>query len=167
MKIEHRDILNHLRQGGLNDVTFSRYDLSTGIDHDKQLDFILKEALQFLLLCHQSHLETILASSEPTHRLYLITIQFQDQSLSNLFIDASKVNDQQFKKEIEIVSTDGLYHFNSADERGFHSNFIQPGNYQPEYNEASLDNIWLSNLTYQIYDSIQENKIIHFGGGEI
>lgn len=164
MKIEHQDILKYLRSRKFGEVTFSRYDIATGLECEKQFDFILKEALQFLLLCHQSHLETIFASHEPKHNLCLITIQFHDQSLSNLFIDGSTVNDQEFKKQIEIVSKNGLYRFNSADERGFSSNFIRPGNYYPDYNETSLDNIWLSNLIYQIKESIEKKKIIHLGG---
>lgn len=164
MKIEHQAILEQIKQGKIGDITFSRYDLSTGIDYDKQLDFILKEALQFLLRCHQSHLETLFASYEPTHQIYLITLQFQNQSLANLFLDASSVNEQHFKKQIELVSTNGLYQFNSADTRGFSSNFIPAGNYQPNYNETSLENIWLSNLIYQIHDSINKKQIIHFGG---
>lgn len=164
MKVEHEDILEQLHQGDMGDVTFSRYDVATGIEYDKQLDFILKEALQFLLLCHQSHLETIFASYEPKNQIYLITMQFKNQSLSNLFIDASDINNQNFKKTIEIVGTNSLYQFNSADERGFASTFIQSGNYLPDYNETSLENIWLSNLIYQIHDSIQHKKIIRLGG---
>ncbi|MHC5269848.1 hypothetical protein ACYSNO_11840 [Enterococcus sp. LJL98] len=164
MKIEHQDILEQIKNKRIGDVTFSRYDLATGIESKQQQQFILKEALQFLLLCHQSHLETIFASHEPQQQIYLVTMQFQDQSLSNLFIDGSPVNQQKFVKKIEIVGTNSLYQFHSADERGFSSNFILPGNYFPDYDEASLDNIWLSNLVYQIHDSMNQKKIIHLGG---
>ena len=52
-------------------VKVSQVDLST-----KSIDFILKEALQFLFLCHQSNLETLYASHESTQKIYLITLQF-------------------------------------------------------------------------------------------
>ena len=164
MKIEHQDILEQIQNETIGEVTFSRYDLATGIDTEKQLDMLLKEALQFLLLCHQSHLETIFASYEKKHHIYLITMQFQNQSLANLLIDGSSINQLKFSKQIEIVGTNSLYQFNSADERGFASNFIHPGNYLPDYNENALDNIWLSNLLYQIHESSQQKKIIRLGG---
>ncbi|MFC4698343.1 hypothetical protein [Enterococcus aquimarinus] len=164
MKIEHHAILKEMEKGTIGKLTFSRYDVATGIAHERHLELILKEALQFLLQCHQSNLETLFASCEPDHQVYLITMQFQNQSLSNLLIDGSPSNNQHFKKQIELVSTNGLYQFNSADPRGFSSTFIQPGNYQPEYDEASLENIWLSNILYQIQDSITKNQIIYLGG---
>lgn len=166
MKIEHQDILDQIYHSTLGDITFSRYDISTGIDNEKQLDLIIKEALQFLLLCHQSHLETLFASFEARQQFYLITMQFQDQSLCNLVIDGSPTNNKRFKKQIELVGTLGLYQFDSTDERGFGSNFILPGNYHPDYEEASFDNIWLSNLLHQIRESIEKKMIIRFGGNK-
>lgn len=164
MRIEHQAILQQIQTQQLGSVTFSRYDLATGIESEAQMDLLLKEALQFLLLCHQSPLETIYGSYDVQHRIYLLTIQFKNQSLCNLFIDASMANQQNYQKQIEIVGTQGLYQYNSADRRGFSSNFILPGNYQVDYQEASLENIGLSNLVFQIKESIKNNETITFGG---
>lgn len=164
MKMEHQAILQQIQMDQLGSVTFSRYDLATGIETHAQLELMLKEALQFLLLCHQSPLETVYGSYEAEHLIYLITMQFKNQSLCNLFIDASDANQQNYQKQIEIVGTKGLYQYNSADRRGFSSNFILPGNYQVDYQEASFENIGLSNLVFQIKESIKNNETITFGG---
>lgn len=164
MRVEHQAILQQIQTQQLGSVTFSRYDLATGIESEAQIDLLLKEALQFLLLCHQSPLETIYGSYAAQHQIYLLTIQFKNQSLCNLFIDASIANQQNYQKQIEIVGTQGLYQYHSADRRGFSSNFILPGNYQVDYQEASLENIGLSNLVFQIKESIKNNETITFGG---
>lgn len=164
MRIEHSAIIKQIQEERLGNVTFSRYDLATGVETIEQVDTLLKESLQFLLLCHQSEIETIYGSHEERHQIYLITLQFKDHSLCNLFINASPTNQKNYQKQIEIVGTQGLYQYNSADQRGFASNFISPGNYQPDYQETSLENISLSNLIFQIKQSIKNNETITFGG---
>ena len=109
MRMEHLAIIKQIQEERFGSVTFSRYDLATGVETNDQVDILLKEALQFLLLCHQSAIETIYGSHEERHQIYLITLQFIDQSLCNLFIDASPTNQQNYQKQIEIVGTQGLY----------------------------------------------------------
>ncbi len=167
MKAEHEDILNQIRKDTFGEITFTRYDLATALKEDQQIDFILKEALQFLFLCHQSNLETLYASHESTQKIYLITLQFQNQSLCNLFIDGAAKNEQVYKKQIEIVGTKGLYQYNSSYDRGLTSNFILPGNYIPDYQEGRLDDIWLSRFVQQIYQAIATKTVVDLRGSDI
>lgn len=160
MKAEHEDILKQIREDALGEITFTRYDLATALKEAKQIDFILKEALQFLFLCHQSNLETLYASHESTQKIYLITLQFQNQSLCNLFIDGALKNEHVYTKQIEIVGTKGLYQYNSSYNRGLSSNFILPGDYRPDYQEGSLDDIWLSHFVQQIHQAIATKAVI-------
>lgn len=164
MKLEHRDILNRIQQDEFGEITFSRYEVATGLMSVTHLDKIFKEALQFLALCHQNNLETLYASRHLDPDVYLVTLQFQNQSLANLLIDGSPQHNMHYTKQIEMVGPNGIYQYNSLFNRGFSSDFLQEGNYQPQFQEDSLENLWLSGLVEKIQESIQTDSIIYLGG---
>lgn len=133
MKLEDQAALREVREGNVGNVTFIRYNFHAP---EKPFEIItqhIKEALYWISNIHiNQDLKDINTSANQEKNVWLITCQFTDRTVANLFFDFSPSR-SIYIKQMEIAGTTGLYVFDSSVEQALQSDFLQVLEINPEY----------------------------------
>ncbi|WP_314064551.1 hypothetical protein [uncultured Vagococcus sp.] len=161
MNLVDKNILFHLAKEHLTNIQFSRIFLSATVSSEALKTAIFSEIFYLLFHCHQTKVATLYASATPNKSIYLITLQFKDQSLANIMVDFTNQRQQHIRK-IEIVSDNSIYNFDSSTEDAFYSDYILNGNYIPDYEQENPYDQQIKELLLGIDTSITNNSFITF-----
>ncbi|MGM0124787.1 hypothetical protein IGI37_002181 [Enterococcus sp. AZ194] len=156
MKIEEAHMLRLVNNGTLGKIEISRYSLSTDSFSKEEEVKIMEEVLEFLLACHKHRPKRIYASSNNERSLYIITMQFVNQSLCNLLLDFSR-SVTGYRKLVELSGAVGMYQYDSLQPTSFHSTYLSQANYLPENKAQNSVNI-VQELMRKIEESCVSRK---------
>lgn len=125
MKSEDIAALNLINQGNVGEVTFVRYALSAKYRTYTKIVMHIKEALEWIsATLENKKLKDIYASANPEQTVWLVTIQFENHAMANLFMDFTRTKNS-FIKQTEIAGTKGLYLFDSTVENAYQVDFLE------------------------------------------
>lgn len=120
------------RQGKLGKVCAVRYSLHAPNKPLEAISSHAKEALGWIAEVNgMQELTDIYGSANDEKTVWLVTCQFADGSVANLFLDFSGAG-STWIKQMEIAGTEGLYVFDSTVEQAFQSDFLQAQAIEPE-----------------------------------
>lgn len=160
MHKENAHALSLVRSGHFGEVNFTRMTLMTNCNTKTGKENLMREILSFVRSLHQDRIDTVYASSNPERSVYLISLQFFNYSLSNILLDFSFKEKEDYLKKFEIAGSDGIYQYNSSQENTFHSTFLKGGPYKTDLTLSSLETIWLDELLKEIELSISKNILV-------
>lgn len=159
MHIENTFALDMVKAGKLGEIQFSRISLYISAEEQTLKNDYIKECLSFIRQLHQERIDSLYASSDDKRQVYMITIQFINQSLATIFIDFNYHHAPRYIKKFEISGKKSLYQYDSRQKDAFDSDFLEPEPYVPSYEENWLDSIWLAELLTKIEHSIKHNQL--------
>lgn len=160
MHNENTFALGLVKDNKLGEIQFSRISLYVSADERSVKDDYLKECLSFIRQLHQERIDSLYASSDEKRQVYMITIQFINQSLATIFLDFNYHHAPDYIKKFEISGKKALYQYDSRQKDAFASDFLKPEPYLPSYEENWLDSIWLAELLTKIEYSIKHNQLL-------
>ncbi|MBO1304735.1 hypothetical protein JZO70_01070 [Enterococcus sp. 669A] len=160
MHAENIHALSLAEQGELGEIDFTRITISTSCNSEIKKEEIIKENLSFVRSLHQNQIKSLYASSNAEETVFLISLQFLNDSLSNIFLDFTFSDSDSYIKKFEISGSDGIYEYHSGQHSAFYSNFLISGPYDPCFYSSVLDNIWLDELLQSIKQSSKQNILM-------
>lgn len=129
MKLEDISACQAFTQNKLGKITFIRYSLSLYRQNHHEFEEILAEIYHWLQALQVTEILSVVASKPKNETLYIITAEFENNVLINLFLDFTRTT-SGFSKKTEIAGTEGLFVFDSATESAFQSDFLEEANWQ-------------------------------------
>lgn len=158
MRQEQIFAIQTIYAGEIGQVEISRISLTSSASPEKQTD-ILIELLYFILKIHRVDIQVLYASATKDQQVSLITLQFSDQTLSNLLVDFTNPTTNDLMR-IEITGSEGLYEYQSLQQDSFYSNFLGSV-YEPNLDLPPKEREPIIELIEKIKHSIETNEAIY------
>lgn len=149
MKLEDKKICDMIQQNDLGNVKFFRYSLTINTNQKQEEKWLLAEMFQLLHESGQQTIKQLTASHAKDERATLLTLEFEDHVMANLFIGyASDVT--TYTKVLEVVGDKALYQFNSDSPTAFSTTFTKESYAVDQTIDLSRYETWFNMMTQSI-----------------